>query len=295
MDNLSVLRGVATRLATGLSWERVSLSNELERAFLREGTSEATASDLAERLKGRLETQLEQLLQQVWDEFGIPRPLISSHTPGLYLGIRHKNYVQRSGARALPIFYPDVLQFVVEASAKELVGIVAITLFLSGCDPILITDGKGDGGVDVAGRMAHGILHGTQLFVQAKAVGRELGKRAVQTESKVFADGKQDGKVDSIIRSLGMNGQYFLSSGYLHLIVSSGGFRRSAQQYASNQNLILWNARQIAFMLCQRVDRTGLENLLRSLDPMTRSFSRNLAPLIEQHMVSAKARDDAMT
>lgn len=275
-----IIREVAATLAdASVNKEVVNLQRLLRDRLQQEGFSPLEATEFAEDWLPHLEQELEQQLRK-WDMLGIPRPLVQGSLQSTFLTFRHRNYQLLIGRHSLSKDFPGVYDFVVSLKPHEFLLVPACLLQLAGCDPIIITDGSGDGGVDCMGQVAEGSMRSLCIFAQARTSSTDITKEAVQLEYAKFRDLQKTGRFIEYLAALG-KGNSADGRATFYAMYANTEFKEPAREYASREGILLRSRRQIAFWLSQNFSLHSLVQLRTEIGAtLLRDLSRNLAPVI---------------
>jgi hypothetical protein len=229
-----------------------------------------------------LQQELEEQLTQ-WDLLGSPRPLVQASSPSTFITFRHRNYQSAAGIQGIPIEFPNVYDFVTSLAPREFLLVPACLLQLADCNPIIITDGSGDGGVDCMGQITAGSIRSLCIFVQARTSSTDITKEAVQLEYAKFRDLQRTGQFTEYLAALG-KGNSADGRAACYAMMGSAEFKEPAREYARREGILLRSRRQIAFWLSQSFTLDSLLQLREELGAtLGRDLSRNLAPLIASY------------
>lgn len=283
MSIARIIREVAFTIAdTSIDREVVNLERFLRDCLQKEGFSDVKATEYAEDWVERLGQELEKQLRE-WDLLGIPRPLVPGSSPLTFLTFRHRNYQSAVGMQGISTDFPCVYDFVASLAPREFLLVPACLLQLAGCNPIIITDGSGDGGVDCMGQVTAGSIRSLCIFVQARTSSTDITKEAVQLEYAKFRDLQRTGQFTEYLAALG-KGNSADGRAACYAMMGSAEFKEPAREYARREGILLRSRRQIAFWLSQSFTLDSLLQLREELGTtLVRDLSRNLAPLIASY------------
>jgi hypothetical protein len=283
MSIAKIVREVAATLADAtVNREIVNLQRLLRERLQQEGFSPLRATELAEDWLQRLEQELEQKLRE-WDLLGIPRPLVQASSASTFLTFLHRNYQSVVGMQGISTEFPQVYDFVASLTPREFLLVPACLLQLADCNPIIITDGSGDGGVDCMGQVTAGSIRSLCIFVQARTSSTDITKEAVQLEYAKFRDLQRTGQFTEYLAALG-KGNSADGRAACYAMMGSAEFKEPAREYARREGILLRSRRQIAFWLSQSFTLDSLLQLREELGAtLGRDLSRNLAPLIASY------------
>lgn len=149
-----------------------------------------------------------------------------------------------------------------------------------GCDPVFLTDGSGDEGVDCIGVVSGGAMRSTVVFVQAKSTLDGCSANEIRIE---YAKYQALPRTDMYMRYLSAMGIMNSKAGaaYIYVLISNGDIRGGAWESAPKLGVLLRTRRQLAATLAERYTHQQLLTLKASTQvPSTRNLAMNLAPLL---------------
>ncbi|MBD1926184.1 restriction endonuclease [Trichocoleus sp. FACHB-90] len=292
MKVAQIVREVASTLAdASVDRDVVNLQRFLRDRLQQEGFSALKSTEFAEDWLQRLHQELEEQLTE-WDLLGIPRPLVQASSPSTFITFRHRNYHSAVGIQGIPIDFPSVYDFVASLAPREFLLVPACLLQLAGCDPIIITDGSGDGGVDCIGQITAGSMRSICIFIQARTSSTNITKESVQLEYAKFRDLQRTGQFIEYLAALG-KGNSADGRAACYAMIGSAEFQAAAREYASREGVLLRSRRQIAFWLCKSFSLDSLIQLREKVGAtLVRDLSRNIAPLIASYRCDDTAECD---
>jgi hypothetical protein len=283
MGIAQIVREVAANLAgASLDGTVVNLQRTLRQSLEQNGFSSLKATEIAEDWLERLYEELEEKLLE-WDSLGIPRPLLQASSPSTFITFKHRNYESILGSPGIPIDFPEVCNFVESLSPREFLLVPACLLQVMGCDPILISDGSGDGGVDCIGQIKTGPARSLCIFAQARTSISEIYKDSVQLEYAKFRDLQRAGKFIEYLAALGKVNSAD-GRAVCYAMFANKEFKEAAREYARREGLLLRSQRQTAYWLSQNFSIDNLWQIKQNLaTTLARNLSRNLAPIIASY------------
>jgi hypothetical protein len=147
------------------------------------------------------------------------------------------------------------------------------------CDPIYITDGTKDEGIDLIGLIRSGPLRSTVLYVQAKSQFRISGDELLREFGK-FNSLPQTDKHMMYLSALGLS-RLKDGASFTYLCLVNGDFEFAAETYARQSGALLRSRRQVADQLARSYEPARLEQLSQQVSiPAGADLTRNLAPLL---------------
>ena len=147
-------------------------------SFLRNNDfGEVRASIETEKQEVLILRYLEEQLEE-WRALGVPTPVdYVEENKSVLVSWKHKNFRQRYyGEKAYNTEnFVSVYNWLFSLQDRNFLFACSLYLKLLRCNPIYITDGKGDGGIDCIGKVSDGPFRSLIVFVQAKS---KKGKKA---------------------------------------------------------------------------------------------------------------------
>ena len=266
---------------TNLKAKAVNLRSALRDRLLTEGHTSYRADEIASEWAGRLSKEINERLQE-WDLLGIPRPLIQGSSASTFLTFKNPSYEKYSGKKGLPTDFPEILEFIRTLSTREFLIVPACLLFIAKCDPIFITEGANDGGIDCMGKLSHSPMRSLCIFMQSKA-GPTLPKISTNTIRQEFAKFQDFQNSTQFINYLTALDTMYSVDGqaFCYAIVSNSEFDKAACNHARKKQVLLRSCRQAAFWISQSFRAEHLVQLRNELEPfLSRDLRRNIAPII---------------
>ncbi len=280
MGIAQIVKEVADNLANASIDEAVvNLQRLLKEHLQQKGYLPLKATEIAEDWLERLKQELEDQLVE-WDLLGIPRPLVQGNSPSTFITFRHRNYQSLLGIEGVSTEFPEIYNFIASLSPREFLIVPACLLYLAGCNPIFISDGCGDGGVDCIGQVSNGPARSLCIFAQARTSLTDIAKDSVLLEYAKFQDLQRTGKFTEYLAALGKSNSAD-GRAICYAIFASAEFKEPAREYARHQGLLLRSHRQAAFWLSQSFSFDSLLQMKQQLGiTLVKNLSRNIAPLI---------------
>ena len=245
-------------------------------------TLKPQADELAEKWRPNLLEQIERVLVEHWANLGVPRPLSFLDDRDTLVTWRHPKFAELSGLEPPTNEFFSIFQWLGRLSSQQfLVPCVCLLAFL-GADPIFITEGSGDGGVDCIGRIKDGPFRSGCLFVQAKTSSTTIKREIILTEYSKYLILPRLEKYKIYCENLGVKNSSD-GAAFAYLIISNSEFNGPARKAASHLGVLLRSRSQLAYWLSARFSLPELDEILNNLAAFTRrgeSFV-NLAPLIK--------------
>lgn len=251
-------------------------------SFLTKGKiNSLIAAEEAEKQNNLIKQRLNDALSE-WRSLGLPAPVGYAENGKNLLTWKHPKYYLLTGYPALSEAFVEVYGWLRELdSRKYLLACVAL-LKLIGCNPIFITDGSRDEGIDCIGRVAEGPLRSLLVFVQSKTKenNQAMGKEMIYQEYGKYATLPKTDKYREYLKALQFD-EVRDGVGIIYMIVSNGEFTREAQGAAKQLGILLRSIKQLAFFLSLNTTAKQLRTLqANDLIPATPDLSTNIGAKI---------------
>ncbi|MBW6528978.1 restriction endonuclease [Sphingomonas sp. RHCKR7] len=267
-------------IVTAVDGERVV---DLEVSFTRfladHGIEENLASELSTEQYPAVRHKVADHIVR-WSDQGLSPPFgFHVEQEGKVVTWRHDRFEELTGHPA-----PTTSQFEVQAWVAALLNrdfLLPCACYLRalGCDPVLITDGSRDEGIDLIGLLKSGPLRSTVVYVQAKSQARLSGDELLREFGK-FAGLPQTEKHRQYLEALGFS-RLRDGASALYLCMVNGDFEFAAENHARNVGALLRSRRQMADQLARVYSRQRLDELRAAVAiPPGADLGRNLAPLL---------------
>lgn len=262
----------------------VNIEVHLREALEASGHNNLRATELAEKWLDQLMIRLEAKLEE-WDQLGLPRPLIPSGSPATLLTFKHASYRLGSLEAVLPSDYSQVLNFISSLSPRQFLLVGVCLLSLAGCDPIFITEGARDEGVDCIGKISSGPTRSLCLFGQCKTSSADIKIETVRLDYDKFRTLQKRALFSTYMAALGADATLD-GRDYCYYFIGGAEFRSPVREYAKEEKILLRSPRQVAFWLSKGFGIAKLTELLSNIEGfLHRDLERNLAPLIKTYQV----------
>ena len=218
----------------------------------------------------------------LWGNFGVNLP-ISMHPDSeeILVTWKNENFEELLGYPALNFEYMRVFDWIRALNGKEFLLVVALCLLETGASKVFITDGSGDGGVDLIAHINSGPFSATCIFVQAKT----LASNQLSRDTVFLEYGKYSGLLSSKISE-----KYFeiverkkshQGMSLVYQIYVNNYVMKNAKEVASELGVSLRSIRSIAHTLSQKAE---LATLKKCLEANRDNLSRNLERNMVQHL-----------
>ncbi|MBV2149048.1 hypothetical protein KRZ98_12235 [Sphingobium sp. AS12] len=248
--------------------------------FLRtRGVEENLASELSAEQYALVERKVSDHVNR-WFAHGLAPPLgFQVDNEKTIITWRHDRYEELTGHVPIPETHFKAAGWIADHLNRAFLLPCACYLRALGCDPIFITDGARDEGIDLIGLIRGGPLRSMVLYVQAKSQSRMSGDELLREFSK-FASLPQ---TDKHLRYLDALGVSRLKDGasFVYLCLVNGDFDFAAETHGRNLGALLRSRRQIADQLSQHYSQDRLDQLGQTIVmPTGADLGRNLAPVL---------------
>jgi hypothetical protein len=237
----------------------------------------ATETSVDQRLLVRRKVQ-EQI--ERWTSQGVSAPAgFSMDNEGLLVTWRHGSYEQLTGLEPPPAGMFEIQEWLAGQTNRSFLLPCACYLASIGCDPIYVTDGSRDEGIDCIGMLRSGPLRSTALFVQAKSQSVLKGSELLQEFGK-FSALPRTAKYLQYLEALGVP-RSTDGTAFVYLLIVNGDFHYSAVQQARNAGALIRSRRQLAQQLSRHYDASRLEELKSGVElPSGADLVNNLGPIL---------------
>lgn len=209
------------------------------------------ADEVAEKQRGLIRFRLDEALNQ-WAGLGLPAPVGYAENEEIILTWKHDRYADITGQEPLSPQFVETYNWLNGLGARDFLFPCATFLKIIGCDPIFITDGPRDEGIDCIGKIANGPMRSVLFFVQCKTRQRGtkkvFGKELLYQEYGKYATLPKTQKYRDYLRALDHD-DCRDGAASVYVVVTNGEFDRNAQEVARKLGILLRSARQIAYFL----------------------------------------------
>ena len=252
--------------------------------YLREnGWPELVANEMAEKWQPNLVELLHKELS-TWEARGLARPacFMDLENDKVVLTWRHKNYKELTGRESLDEHFFGVLDWVRSLDSRHFLIPNLVLLSELGADRVYITEGGGDGGVDLIGVIGKGPLRSTGLFVQAKTSSKRVTRDKVLLEYAKYMSLPRSERFRDYLNALGL-GASMDGSSLIYIITANNQFESSAQKIATNLGILLRSDVQLANYVKSRYQsRDKVEEMYsRAKGHLSRDLQSNALRLLE--------------
>lgn len=237
------------------------------------------AEEEAEKQTSLIRRRLDDVLSE-WRLQGVPTPIEYAENEEVLLTWKHIHYQATTGYPALSKDFIEIYEWLSELQSREFLLVCVTFLKLLNCDPIFVTDGPRDEGIDCIGKIADGPLRSVAIFVQSKTRENDLamfGRDILYQEYGKYATLPKTDKYREYLKALRFE-DIRDGSGALYLVLSNGEFKREAQDVAKHLGILLRSKRQLAFFLSHNAAAKELRALqVEQIIPNGPDLGTNLA------------------
>jgi hypothetical protein len=236
-------------------------------------TAEEVAADQRDLVRRRLTAQIDR-----WTGQGVPTPVnFIVESEEIVISWRHERFAELTGGEPPEPNFVLVYDWIGAQTNRAFLLPCICFLKLLRCDPIFVTDGARDEGVDCIGLIASGGLRSTAIFVQAKSQSDWFARDPLLQEYAKYAALPRTHRYMSYLDALGVS-QRHDGSGFLYAVMTSSDFQFAARQSASKLGVLLRSRRQLAQFLATRYSAADLERIRTEVAiPATGDLTVNLA------------------
>lgn len=210
--------------------------------LVNEGTPQIVAEERAEEWRRLLIDRITRELVH-WEKVGTSRPAWFAEDGQTLLTWSHPRFVERTGFPSANLLYFEALEWIRALNGKAFLIPCAVFLRSMGADPIYITDGPGDEGIDLIGMVNGGALHSTTVFVQAKSGGGPMSRDAMLLEYGKYKHLFRTTKYNEYRRALPENPS---GRSFVYAIAARAGFLHAAQEIGARLGILLRSDIQLA-------------------------------------------------
>lgn len=213
-----------------------------------EGAPPIVAEERAEEWRQLLIDRVTKELIR-WEEVGTSRPAWFAEDERTLLTWSHPKFSDRTGFPSMGLLYFEALQWIRVLEGKHFLIPCAVFLRSIGADPIYITDGTGDEGIDLIGMVNGGALHSTTVFVQAKSGGGQMSRDAMLLEYAKYKHLFRTNKYGEYLSALPKSPS---GSSFVYAVAARAGFAPAAQDAAARLGILLRSDIQLAQYIEER-------------------------------------------
>ena len=230
-------------------------------------------------VRRRLDDAIDQ-----WIERGLPAPLGYTNNQDVLVTWKHVHFPKITGRRPLSGQFVEIYEWLIDLGPRQFLLASAIFLRIIGCNPIFITDGPHDEGIDCIGKIMEGPIRSILVFVQSKT--KENSRKLFQKETLYQEYGKyatltKTLKYQHYLRALNFEASRD-GSANVYFILANGEFHKGAEPVARNLGILLRSARQLAYFLSLHSSLDQLKKLQSTVTiPTGPDLTLNIASKIK--------------
>ena len=219
--------------------------------LVKKGFEQFRAEEVAEQQQALIWRKLNEASDE-WRALGLPSPIGPPVDWGdNWLTWRHPRFFELTGQTPLQKKYIIIHDWISALDPREYLLVGVLFLKILGCNPIYITDGANDEGVDCIGRIENGPLRSIVVLVQAKTrQGNRtvMGKDIVLQEYGKFSILGKTRKYREYLEALRFR-EIIDGSASLYFVISNVEFDRKSREIAKELGIVLRSRRQMAHLL----------------------------------------------
>lgn len=237
----------------------------------------------AEEKASDWQTQLSIVLSKRthdWQALGIPPPIVPNpDTPQVGITWSHPKYLEITGLEPIDSNFCEILNWLESLNGQDFLFPCAAFLKIIGATDIRITDGKGDEGIDLIGRITNGPTKSVVFWGQSKT--KQSTPSTISRDTVLIDYSKYIGLPNTEIyrkyrKALGLDDSVDgLSPSYIFFTNSDFAF--GARKSANDLGILLRCRRQIAFWLSFYSTSDKLKQTLIEIRPkLKNSLDHNI-------------------
>lgn len=256
------------------------LEVDFARFLSEKGIEENLASELSAEQSSFVRRKVEDHVAR-WADQGLSPPLgFHIDQEQTIVTWKHERFEELTGYVAPPSRHFEAEAWISDFSNRDFLLPCACYLRSLGCDPIYITDGARDEGIDIIGLIKAGPLRSTVLYVQAKSQARISGEDLLRE----FAKFRALPQTEKHLLYLNVLGVPRLRDGasFVYLCLVNGDFDFAAETNGRNLGALLRSRRQMADQLARHYSYERLAELAGQITiPAGADLTANLAPRLQ--------------
>ena len=217
------------------------------------------AEEEAEKRIGFVRQRLGQALDN-WVGIGLPAPVGYTDNPDTVLTWKHSHYFRITGGKPLSPQFVRIYDWLTGLGPREFLLPCAVFLKIIGCDPIFVTDGPHDEGVDCIGKVADGPTRSILVFAQCKTItdtNRLVRKNTVTAEYAKYVNLPNTPKHKRYLHALRLK-KCRDGSSSVYVFLANGEFDKHAEAPARDLGILLRSARQLSHFLSLKRDARSI-------------------------------------
>ena len=272
-------------LGAALTSEAPQVLNITDRfvSFLRNNNfGKLIANEEAQRQETLILRHLGQEIEE-WKALGVPAPVeyVDSNS-NMLITWRHNLFRQklRVGLTEEISNFVAIYDWLITLVERDFLFACALLLKFLGCNPIYISDGTGDMGVDCIGKISEGPLHSLVVFVQSKTMqktGERVTENVLRQEYSKYAMLRRSEKYLEYLNKLSV---FDSRNGFseVYFVLTNTEFGPTAQKAANRLGVILRAKRQLAYQFSLRVSYSNILQAFEQFEvPTGPALDRNVA------------------
>ena len=264
----------------------INLSQQFAAFLADNGLNRYSAEEEAENKMVLVKRRVSEVLSE-WSDLGVGAPLGFSDNDDLLFTWRHPKSSEITGREFISRKFVMTYDWLSRLNSREFLLAGAMFLKALRCDPIFVTDGPNDGGIDCIGRLSDGPLRSVIVFVQVKTredryaqIGRDLvvqeyGKYASLPKTEKYRDYLNALQFDTLRDGCGP----------IYVMVSNVEFNHDGQVLGRNLGIVLRSRRQMAHILSHHFSYRRLVDARREVEISSRpDLGTNLSPVLHRFL-----------
>jgi hypothetical protein len=275
-----VIEGLEAKIMRHDCPKTLNLDVEFSRFLQSHGVDELRASEIAAQQRLLVRRRVTDQIQR-WNGQGVSSPWnFVVESDDVVVSWRHERYNELTGYDPLGSDFVDIYDWLGTQTNRAFLFPCVCFLKILGCDPIFITDGSRDEGIDCIGLLANGGLRSTAIFVQARSKGDVISGDIVLQEFAKYTALPRTDKYLKYLHALKMP-KLQDGMGILYVLLTNSDFKFSAQQNAARLGVLLRSRRQLAQTIStaytvERLEQLKGEIVIPSSCDLTTSFASKL-------------------
>ena len=282
-------------LAVALSIDAPTSVNILNRftSFLQHnGFNSLSASEEAQKQETLLFRHIKKELDE-WHALGVPAPVAYiDDNDRVLLTWKHRLFPEKRYRKSTfdTENYVEIYDWLTTLHNRDFLFACVLLLKLLDCDPIFVSDGSGDMGIDCVGKLSVGALKSIVIFVQAKTMQDPAGRITENTLRQEFTKYvmlKRSGKYSEYLNKLSVF-QGRDGSAEVYVCITNAEFKTAAQKAANSLGILLRSKRQVALHLSLAMRFVEIQEMFDKIHiPPIPDLERNLATEMEDALSSS--------
>jgi hypothetical protein len=249
--------------------------------FLRQhGVNSLVAEDVVVEQRVLVRRRVTEQIER-WRGQGVLSPLgLTVESDEIIVTWRHARFAELTGSDGPAEPFVRIYEWLGNQNNRGFLLPCMAFLKILGCDPIFVTDGARDEGIDCIGLIASGGLKSTAIFIQARSKADLFVSDHLLQEYAKYCALPRTSKYLTYLEALGLLKMQD-GMGYLYAVLTNSDFKFSAQQYAARLGVLLRSRRQLAQFLATGLSLETLERWKAQIAiPPGADLTTNVAPLM---------------